>query len=62
MIDGETSPDFIDPLVERVEPRVKAAVVEMEQAPDQDEAKDPVMALDVGEYKLDRVTDRRKNA
>ncbi len=61
VIDGKALPDFIDPLVERIEARMKTAVVEIEHVADQEQPEDPVMALHIGEYRLDHVAEPGEN-
>jgi hypothetical protein len=61
IFDGEAFPDFIDPLVERIESRVKASVVQIKYVPAGQKSENPVMAFHVEEYLLNRMTDRNNN-
>jgi hypothetical protein len=61
IFDGEPLPDFIDPLVERVEARVNGPVVKVENIPAGQNSEDPVMRFHVDEHLLNRVTDRNSN-
>jgi len=61
IFDGEPLPDFIDPLVERVEARVNGSVVEVENIPAGQNSEDPVMRFHVDEHLLNRVTDKNSN-
>jgi hypothetical protein len=54
-------PDFVDPLVERIEPGVKGPVVKVEDVASGEKSENPVMAFHVHEYQLDRVTDRNND-
>jgi hypothetical protein len=57
ILDGETLPDFVEALFERVEASMKRTVVEIEDIAKREQSEDPVMALDVDQHRLDRVTD-----
>jgi hypothetical protein len=57
IFDGETLPDFIDPLVERIEPRVQASVLKIKKIADRQKPEKPVVAFDVDDHLFDRVTD-----
>jgi hypothetical protein len=61
IFNGEALPDFIDPLVERVEPRVKASVVKIKYIAAGQKSENPVVGFHVDEYLLDRVTDKNNN-
>jgi hypothetical protein len=61
IFNGEAFPDFIDPLVEGIEPCVKAAVVKIEYVAAGQKSENPVVSFHVNEHLLDRVTDRNNN-
>jgi len=61
IFNGETLPDFIHPLVQRIKPGVKASVVKVKYVPDCEKSENPVVSFHVNEYLLDRVTDRNNN-
>jgi hypothetical protein len=58
---GETLPDFIQLLFDRVEPGVKAPVVEVKYVPHRQKSENPVVAFHVDEQLLDAVADRDNN-
>jgi hypothetical protein len=61
IFNGEAFPDFIDPLVEGIEPCVQAPVVKIEYVPACQKSENPVVTFHVDEHLLDRVTDRNNN-
>jgi hypothetical protein len=61
IFNGETFPDFIYSLVQRIKPGVKASVVKVKDVPACEKSENPVMAFDVDEYLLDRATGRNNN-
>jgi hypothetical protein len=61
ILDGEAFPDFVDPLVERVEAGVNAPVVKVEDISQDQKSEDPVVTFDVDQHLLDRVTDRNNS-
>src|SRR3981081_2458390 len=61
VFDGEAFPDFIDPLVERLEQGVKHSVVQVKYVPAGQKAENPVMGFHVEEYLLNRMTDSNNN-
>jgi hypothetical protein len=50
--------DFVDPLFELIESGMHGAIVEIENIAERDEPENPMVALDVVEHSLDRVTDK----
>src|SRR5271168_972323 len=62
IFDRQTLPDLVDPFLERVEPGVQGAVVEVKNITERGKAEDPVVAFDVSEHRLDRVTDKGDRA
>src|SRR5260370_40221471 len=58
---GETFPDFIYSLVQRIKSGVKASVVKVKYVPDNQKSENPVVSFHVDQYLLDRVTDRNNN-
>ena len=61
IFNGETFPDFVHPLVQRIEPCVKASVVKIKNIAASQESENPVVSFHVNEYLLDRVTDKDNN-
>jgi len=61
IFNGETLPDFIHPLVQRIKSGVKASVVKVKYVPDCEKSENPVVSFHVNEYLLDRVSDRNNN-
>ena len=61
IFNGETFPDFIYSLVQRIKSGVKTSVVKVKDIPAREKSENPVMAFDVDEYLLDRATDRNNN-
>jgi hypothetical protein len=61
IFDGETFPDFIDPLVERIEPGVNGPVVKVKYIPPGQKPENPVVSFHVDEYLLNRVSDGNYN-
>jgi hypothetical protein len=61
IFDRQAFADFIEPALERIEPGVKAAVVKIEKIADGEQSENPVMAFDVKQELIDRMTDRAKN-
>jgi hypothetical protein len=57
ILDGEAFPDFVDPLVERIEAGVNAPVMKVEDISHGQKSEDPVVTFDVDQHLLDRVTD-----
>jgi len=62
VIASKTSPDLINSFAERVKSGMKALVVEVEYIANHDEAKKPVMKLQVPESLLSRTTDESNEA
>src|SRR5450432_1458018 len=62
IFDGEPLPDFVDPLLHGIEPRMQGAVVQIEDIAKAKKAENPVMALDVRQHRLDRMADKGENA
>jgi hypothetical protein len=61
IFDGETFPDFIDSLVERIEPRVNGPVVKVKYIPAGQKPENPVVSFHVDQYLLNRVSDGNNN-
>jgi hypothetical protein len=61
IFDGEAFPDFIDPLVEGIEPCVQASVVKVEYVPAGQKSENPVMRFHIEQHLLDRMTDSNYN-
>ena len=61
IFNGETFPDFIYSLVQRIKSGVKASVVKVEYVPACEKSENPVVGFHVDQYLLDRVTDRNSN-
>ncbi len=61
IFDGEALPDFVDPLVERVEPRVHRPVVKIEYVSRGESPENPVVSFHVGQHLLNQVTDGNNN-
>jgi hypothetical protein len=53
--DGETLPDFIDPLFQRIKSGVNGAIVKVKDIAARESRENPVVALHVDQYLLDRV-------
>jgi hypothetical protein len=62
IFDGQPLADFVDALVERIEPRVDGAVVELEDVAAGKECEDPVMMLDITKNRLDGLADECDHA
>src|SRR5205814_9241753 len=62
IFDGEPLPDFVDPLLDGVEPRMQGTVVEIEDVAEGNQSENPVMAFDIGQHSLDRTADKGDNA
>src|SRR5205085_7703312 len=62
VVHRETLADLVDPLVQCVEARMQAAVVQVEHVADHDEAKDPVVGFHIREDRLDGVADPYENS
>jgi hypothetical protein len=62
IFDGETFPDFIDPLFQGIEPGVKSPLVKAKNVTEGQKSENPVVAFHVNQYLLDRVTDGDSNA
>jgi hypothetical protein len=54
---GETLSDFIKPFIERVEPSVNALVVKVKDVTDYDDAKKPVVTIQVAKNLVGSVAD-----
>jgi hypothetical protein len=61
IFNGETFPDFIDPFLERIQPRVKASVVKVKYVAAGQKSENPVVSFDVDQHLLGRVTDSNQN-
>jgi hypothetical protein len=61
IFNGETLPDFIHPLVQRIKSGVKASVVKVKNVPKCEKSENPVVSFHVNEYLLDPVSDRNNN-
>jgi hypothetical protein len=61
IFNGETFPDFIYSLVQRVKSGVKASVVKVKDVSACEKSENPVVTFDVDEYLFDRATDRNNN-
>ena len=61
ILDGKAFPDFVEALFERVEASMKRAIVEIENIAEREQSEDPVMALDINQHRLDRVSDESKD-
>jgi hypothetical protein len=61
IFNGETFPDFIYSLVQRIKSGVKASVVKVKYVPDREKSENPVVSFHVDQYLLDRVTDKNNN-
>jgi hypothetical protein len=61
IFNGETFPDFVYSLVQRIKSGVKASVVKVKYVPACEKSENPVMSFHVDEYLLDRATDRNNN-
>jgi hypothetical protein len=61
ILNGETFPDFVYSLVQRIEPGVKASIVKVEYVPACEKSENPVVGFYIDQYLLDRVTDRNSN-
>jgi len=57
VIAGNTLSDFIKPFIKRVKPGMKALVVKVEYVADYDEAKEPVVTIQVAEDLVGRTAD-----
>src|SRR3979409_1279127 len=58
---GQTLPDFIHPLVQRIKSCVKASVVKVKYIPTCQKSENPVVSFHVDQYLLNRVTDPNNN-
>jgi hypothetical protein len=61
ILDGEPLPDFIDPLVKRIEASVEASVVKIKNIAASQESENPVVGLHIDQYLLDRMTHKDNN-
>jgi hypothetical protein len=61
MFGSEAPSDFVEPFIKRVEPGVKASIVEVKYIAKGCEAENPVVAFDVDEDLLDGVADKRQD-
>lgn len=61
IFNGETFPDFIYSLVQRIKSGVKGSVVKVKDVPDNQKSENPVVGFHVDEYLLDRATGRNNN-
>jgi hypothetical protein len=59
ILDGRPLANSVDPLVDRIEPRMDGAIMEMEDIAQGGEAEDPVMAFDITQHRLDHMTGRK---
>ena len=59
--DGETLPDFIHPLVQRIKSCVEASVVKVKYVAGGQKSKNPVVSFHVDHKLLDRMTDKNNN-
>ena len=55
VFDGQTLPDLVDPLVQRVEPGVKASVLQVEDISGRQKSENPVVTFDVDDDLLGRM-------
>jgi hypothetical protein len=58
IFEREALSDFIDPLFELIESGMHGPVVQVKNIPERGERENPVMAFDIAEHILDRVTDK----
>jgi hypothetical protein len=61
IFNGETFPDFIYSLVERIKSGVKGSVVKIKYVPDDQKSENPVVGLHIDQYLFDPVTDGKNN-
>jgi hypothetical protein len=61
IFDGETFPDFINSLVERIKSGVKGSVVKVEYVANHQKSENPVVGFHVHENLFDPVTDQNNN-
>jgi hypothetical protein len=61
IFDGKTLPDFIDPLVKRIEASVKTSVVKIKNIAASEESENPVVSFHIDHYLLDRMTHKHNN-
>jgi hypothetical protein len=57
IFDGETFPDFIYSLVERIKPGVKGSVVKIKYVTDDQKSENPVVGFHIDQHLFDPVTD-----
>src|SRR3954469_17557074 len=62
IFDGEPLADFVNALVQCIEPRVNGAVVEIEDVSTGEEREYPMMMLDIAKNRLDRLADECDHA
>ncbi len=61
IFDGESLPDFIHTLVQRIESCVKASVVKVKYISTCEKSENPVVSFHVDQYLLNPVTDKNNN-
>ena len=61
IFNGETLPDFIYSLVQRIKSGVKTSVVKVKYISGCQKSENPVVSFHVDQYLLDRVTDKNNN-
>ena len=61
IFNGETFPDFIYSLVERIKSGVKGSVVKIKYVPDDQKSENPVMGFHIDQHLFDPVTDGNNN-
>jgi hypothetical protein len=62
ILDGETLADFVNALVERIEPRMNRTVMEIEDVAAGEEREDPMVMLDIAKDSLDGLADECDHA
>jgi hypothetical protein len=61
IFNGETFPDFIYSLVQRIKSGVKGSVVKVKDVPDNQKSENPVVGFHVDQHLLDPMTDQNNN-
>ena len=61
IFNGETFPDFIYSLVERIKSGVKGSVVKIKYVPDHQKSENPVVGFHIDQHLFDPVTDGNNN-
>src|SRR5258705_6751709 len=61
IFNGETFPDFIYSLVERIKSGVKGSVMKIKYVPDDQKSENPVVAFHIDQHLFDPVTDGNNN-